>query len=521
MNTNKGKTARRTPTIALCVIARDEERFIGDCLDSARPFVDELVVLDTGSTDRTREIAAAHGARVECFTWCEDFAAARNAAIDAASTDWILMLDADERLEAGSGSVLRALPGRLPAGVHGACPRIESRALSGNGGYSIAGQVPRFFRRSPDIRYVGAIHEDLVYLPDPEASRNMVVDELRVTHFGYDSTIYAERNKDQRNTELLERQLAQHPDDARVLFFLAQQHHAMGRHAEAIEHYHAFLARSAGVRAEFLVEVQAMLLASLSALGRDEELVAIAGEAEANNLLSAAAYETLATFEERRGNTRRAREHLQRALADGLPRGVTADGGTGGWATRLRLAELNERMGDQARALEQLEAAYAELTPEGRAVVSLEAARLAVRAQAPLDALRWFARAREQVADDVDAQNKLLELALLIRGLTTLVGLDAVERAVAGEDWQAAYDAAMALPTQGAHSYVRLVLVSSHLRALGAPDAALTLLERAMDAVPNDAHVYWELMRTLTDLGRFEDAQMAVQAIDQIEKLAA
>src|ERR1700737_3840139 len=75
---------RRPPTISLCVIARDEEAFIGDCLASAQPFVDEIIVLDTGSTDRRSDIARAYAVRVETFAWQDDFSAARNAAIDLA-----------------------------------------------------------------------------------------------------------------------------------------------------------------------------------------------------------------------------------------------------------------------------------------------------------------------------------------------------------------------------------------------------------------------------------------------------
>src|ERR1700730_1719400 len=95
------------PTISLCVIARDEESFIGDCLASAQPFVDEIVVLDTGSTDATIEIARSYGARIGTFAWRDDFAAARNAAITLATCDWIFMLDADERLQPASGPQLR------------------------------------------------------------------------------------------------------------------------------------------------------------------------------------------------------------------------------------------------------------------------------------------------------------------------------------------------------------------------------------------------------------------------------
>ena len=177
-------------SIAACVIACDEERFISGCLQSVRPFVDEIVVLDTGSLDATAEIARALGARVEPFVWRDDFAAARNAAIDTATADWVFMLDADERLEPGSGPVLIDLPRRMPADVHGACPRIESRSLSdASGPYSITSEVPRFFRRSADLRYVGAIHEDLTFLPDPAGTRNVIVNDLRIIHYGYDSAV--------------------------------------------------------------------------------------------------------------------------------------------------------------------------------------------------------------------------------------------------------------------------------------------------------------------------------------------
>ena len=101
------KTRKSSPRVrvALAVIARNEEEFIAGCLDSARAFVDEIVVLDTGSTDRTIEIARAHGARVEHFTWCDNVGAARNAAVDAVTADWVLMLDADEILAPESGPV--------------------------------------------------------------------------------------------------------------------------------------------------------------------------------------------------------------------------------------------------------------------------------------------------------------------------------------------------------------------------------------------------------------------------------
>jgi glycosyltransferase involved in cell wall biosynthesis len=83
--------------ISLCMIVRNEERKLARALDSARDWVGEIVVVDTGSTDRTVEIAESYGARVIHFPWCDDFSAARNASLDAATNEWALVLDADEQ----------------------------------------------------------------------------------------------------------------------------------------------------------------------------------------------------------------------------------------------------------------------------------------------------------------------------------------------------------------------------------------------------------------------------------------
>ena len=97
-----------SPRISLCMIARDEAAQLPRCLASVRGAVDEVVLVDTGSRDRTREIAREHGARVESFAWCDDFAAARNASLARASGDWVLVLDADEELPEATRAGLRA-----------------------------------------------------------------------------------------------------------------------------------------------------------------------------------------------------------------------------------------------------------------------------------------------------------------------------------------------------------------------------------------------------------------------------
>src|SRR5437867_11288607 len=109
------------PFLSLCMIARDNERTIRAALESIRPWVDEMVVVDTGSTDRTPEIAASLGARVFHFPWCDDFSAARNESIRHALGQLIFWMDTDDTMDPENGAKLQALIRRItvdpPVGV--------------------------------------------------------------------------------------------------------------------------------------------------------------------------------------------------------------------------------------------------------------------------------------------------------------------------------------------------------------------------------------------------------------------
>src|ERR1700716_1274393 len=188
----------------------------------------------------------------------------------------------------------------IPNGINGFCPMIVSQTLDGAGGRSIASRVMRLFPRMPGLRWVGAIHEDLRFQPDPLRLVSIPLDTVRVVHYGYDPSVYADRDKDARNTRLLEQEFERQPDDARTLYFLGQQHAAMHRNAEAIPYFRAFLERAGQAPPEFTVEVFALLLKALAAVGNLAAADEVARRGEAHNLLSADAREVLATIEERR-----------------------------------------------------------------------------------------------------------------------------------------------------------------------------------------------------------------------------
>ncbi|GMU72471.1 MAG: hypothetical protein AMXMBFR42_19300 [Burkholderiales bacterium] len=191
-------------TVTASLIVRDEERFLAGCLDSLAGRVDEIVVADTGSTDRTRDIARAHGAVVIEHRWADDFAAARNAAIDAAHGDWILYIDADERVASWD----RARLAPLLADPHAIACTVRFRPQTGFTRY----REHRLFRRRSELRFRGAIHESILPALDELRAREgatIASSEVAIDHLGYDGDLAA---KHRRNRPLLEARLAVEPD---------------------------------------------------------------------------------------------------------------------------------------------------------------------------------------------------------------------------------------------------------------------------------------------------------------------
>src|SRR6185437_14325062 len=134
---------------------KNEEKFIGQCLKSVKDIAGQIVVVDTGSTDRTIETARKSGAEVHSFAWCDDFSAARNAALEHVTGDWVLALDADEELSAKDHSQLSRAMGDANT-LAWRLPSIDvGRELDG------WSYVPRLFRNAPGLFYVGRVHEQI------------------------------------------------------------------------------------------------------------------------------------------------------------------------------------------------------------------------------------------------------------------------------------------------------------------------------------------------------------------------
>jgi glycosyltransferase involved in cell wall biosynthesis len=211
-------------TVAACLIAKDEERNIGRCLASLQGKVDEIIVVDTGSADRTAEIAAKAGARVVHFPWCDDFAAARNFSVQQASSDWVVWVDADEELvEETPGALRRLCQNRQVQRGY----LVDCRNLSNEqGDVSTIIRQWRLFRNHAGIHFEGRIHEHLIPADGNKQVELAEQKEVWVRHWGYIPKPDVMKRKRDRNFALLERALEEEPDDAFLHYNLGKQYTA-------------------------------------------------------------------------------------------------------------------------------------------------------------------------------------------------------------------------------------------------------------------------------------------------------
>ncbi len=249
--------------LSLVMIARNEARCIERCLSSVRPHVDAMFVLDTGSTDGTPEIARRAGARVESFAWCDDFSAARNAALQRADADWALVLDADEWLVDGAAPML-ALRGEPPN--HVGVLRVDN--LYGADAAHAARSASWLSRVLPrGVRYEGRIHEQ----PSSQWPRRRL--DVTVLHDGYLDA--AMRGKQGRNEALLRLALAERPDDPYWHYQLGKDLELRGRFAQAVPHYRRAHA-GAQLDDPWRHDLVLRLLFTLKKLGRHAHAIEIA-----------------------------------------------------------------------------------------------------------------------------------------------------------------------------------------------------------------------------------------------------
>lgn len=260
--------------LTVCMIVKNEEANLPRALESVKGLADEIVVVDTGSTDGTRAVAESIGASVFEHEWKDDFAEAKNAALDRASGEWIFFLDADEYVSPESGErILSAISGDADAYF----VRIESDVKSG-AGRTYVNLHQRLFRNNKGIRYEGAVHEQV----DSSLKRiGAEVKNSRITirHTGYGLDAGEMRPKLERNLDILNRVLLENPDDAVSLFHLGETLALLGTYDAAVDAYERALGVG-GLPVEIRPVATQNLASSMIKLGKYEEAMRLLRRAQ-------------------------------------------------------------------------------------------------------------------------------------------------------------------------------------------------------------------------------------------------
>jgi tetratricopeptide (TPR) repeat protein len=340
-------------TIALCMIVKDEEAVLGRALESVRGAVDEIVIVDTGSQDRTIEIAREHGARVIERPWDDDFAAARNAGIDVATTEWILVLDADEALDPADAPRLRRVARQDWREAF--LLTVVNRFGEEGADSTLSADSIRMFRNRPQHRYAGRVHENVMHCLPIDAPERTGSAGVRVHHDGYLAETVTEKDKRQRNLALLERQLAEGGDDGFLHFNLGSELLPLGETERAVDHFarawDKVLASGHATKLQYAASLAVRYATALREAGRHDEAEEITDRGlelfpDHTDLVF-----NRAMAARNRGDLEAAEAGLRRALEMGdAPPLLAALEGAGSYLAASALAEMLAARGDLAGA---------------------------------------------------------------------------------------------------------------------------------------------------------------------------
>ena len=231
----------KTP-ISVCIIAKNEERYLEECLKKLQPYGMEIIVTDTGSTDRTKEIAKRYADKVIDFEWINDFSAARNFCAEHASNDWILALDCDEYVNSLNLKILRLLMQKYPKYLGAIQIKNLIRTSKGTQSF-MTDTIARFYDKRY-FKFCMPIHEQIS--PIDSSIRvdalSAFMMPMELIHHGYDIGKEEMLKKQERNLTLLHEKFKQDDKDPYIYFQLGQSYFIIGDLEKAIEYYKGGLA---------------------------------------------------------------------------------------------------------------------------------------------------------------------------------------------------------------------------------------------------------------------------------------
>lgn len=220
--------------LTLCMIVKNEENTLKNCLIGAASSVDEIIIVDTGSTDNTKDIALEFTDKIYDFKWCNDFSKARNYSIEKASNDWVLILDADEFIvDFSSKSVQEFMEEPSNRNKVGRLKRVNFMEDSyGNNKY--IERINRLFNKNY-FNYEGIIHEQIVALDGKPYKTEMV--DITAEHVGYTREALNKTGKIKRNIDLLKMAVKDNLADPYLYFQLGKSYYMLKNYKDAVMYF--------------------------------------------------------------------------------------------------------------------------------------------------------------------------------------------------------------------------------------------------------------------------------------------
>lgn len=507
--------------LSLCMIVRDNERTIRPCLESIRPWVDEIIIVDTGSIDRTPEICREFGAQIFEFPWIDDFSAARNESLKHARGEWVFWMDSDDTIPESCGRGLRDLVHVQHAEQVGGFI-IQVHCLHESDSQLTVVDHVKLFRNGIGVHFELPIHEQVI--PSIRA-RNRVIEftELYIEHHGSDPTPELRAQKLKRDFRILHKWERREPDHEFLLFNLGMTHDNVGNNEEAVDYLQRCIARSIPEHSH-LRKAYAILASSLTQLGRTEESRHVC---ETGLKLFAADKELLFRLgiaQSANQDFEAAVETYRQVLNESEHRHLTSiDPGICGFKTRHNLAVALDALGRHDEALAEWSMVLAEhsqfapaifgttetLIETGRVQDAQEqfSARIE-RPSLPIDywlnvrilyaqnaqkqeslALEYLKRGREKYPDSIELLQ--LECRVLIESQGPAAAIESLKELTThagnGAVW---HDLAMAE-----------LVCNNH-------DAAREAFEKSLQIRPYSPNTWLEYEKMLLDLGRVHDADL-------------
>ncbi|RYM05909.1 glycosyltransferase [Sporolactobacillus sp. THM7-7] len=267
-----------SPLLSLCMIVKNEENVLKRCLDSVKDGVDEIVVVDTGSTDKTKEIAGEYTDKLYDYEWTNSFADARNYAQSKATGEWILALDADEFVDYDNLMDLRK---ELRENVnHFDVGLVKIFNFTGQAGQLIYNNYHvRIYRNDPSINYYRAIHEQLKKTDG--SSLKEQVSSLVVYHSGYLTSTVDSKNKHKRNKALIDKEVRENGQTGFDYFNLGNEYLSHGDTEKALDHYVKAYKKRPDVRYSWVGPCVLQIIQCLIQLKRYKDALNVIRDSEA------------------------------------------------------------------------------------------------------------------------------------------------------------------------------------------------------------------------------------------------